>query len=546
MEAKSFDSGLDSTVSKLVSSPGYPRAVLKALHKSWREEEFCDITLHVGEKSVKAHKNVLASLSEYFKVLLHMDAKNKSDVVLHDVDFSSLELLLQFAYTGSVEVTGNNVQSLFIVADYLQVEFVKESCQRLLLKSVDRSNCVSMLSFAAKFYLEKIKNRCIKLIGRHLEEASRMEEFSAIPYDCVLELLSKDNLIVFRGGYPLPNDLNELAILEAAICYISGQNEETKLNGEQIYSLVVAARLIYIDYCDWEKHLENNSDILLEEKLDTVRKYLLDHKDVTNKALLMSIKNCRSPPLHWVVRRDQDNTKIIPDSKKYSGKSDCSNFSKGYFNDGTCETSNERSQISKIVIVARFNESQKENVIVGMEVFDSFWHHHGLPKDSSEVTDVCEVELEKGEVIVQVKLRTQYMMINCLEFVTNLGRRLGPFGSTEPPDVTLEPPANFSGYLHSFSGAERECWENEGIICFNVNWVCHRDIENPDFIGNWDMKWQELGEEFGEEEEVYGYISSDDYPYFFGEDSEEGESEEEELEEEEEERDTDESDESDA
>ncbi|XP_033747459.1 kelch-like protein 28 isoform X2 [Pecten maximus] len=333
MEVRAVTSNASSTAFKLqlVSNPGYPKALLKSLYKSWQEGEFCDITLHVGDKSIRAHKNVLASLPEYFKVLLHMDVQNRSDVKLHDVDFGSLELLLKFAYTGSVEVTGENVQNLFIVADYLQVEFVRRSCERLLLKSVDKNNCVSMLLFALKFYLENIKNRCLDLIGRNLEELSQSEEFLSIPYDCVLDLISNDTLIVFRGGYPLPNGLNELAILKTAICYIMGQNEKSKINGEQTYSLIVAARLIYIDYCEWEKTVESHSDILLAENLSTVRQYLLDHKDVNNKTFLMSLQNSRSPPFCWDVRQDEENIKIVPDRKKYSFKSECSTHALGYF-----------------------------------------------------------------------------------------------------------------------------------------------------------------------------------------------------------------------
>ncbi|XP_069135381.1 actin-binding protein IPP-like [Argopecten irradians] len=530
MEPKPVSSDSDSEAF-LVSNPWYSKTLLKSLYKSWQDGEFCDITLHVGEKKIKAHKNILSSLSEYFKVLFHMDAENKSDVELYDVDFECLELLLKFAYTGSLEVTLDNVQNLFVVADYLQVEFVRNTCEKILLKKVDKTNCVSMLLIAEKFYLANIKKRCLDLIGKYLEEVSQSEEFLSIPYDTVLELFERDDLIVFRDGYPLPNDLVELAVLEASIRYISGQSEETKLNENHVYSLIVATRLIYIDYSTWEKVLVDHATILLAENLSKVRQYLVDNKDVSNKYLLLTMPSSKILPFkQWTYREGRD-TKIIPgrgsESKSIWDGVPPADAGSRLFNDEIMVTEDNQGQISKISIVTRYNDSQQENVIVGLHMYDGVWHCHGLGRDSPVAGNVHEVVLEKGEVIVQVEMRTQHSMTSCIKFTTNRGRTVGHFGGTSPPDCKIVPPPNFSGHLHSFSGRETEYWGNKAIACLNVNWLCYRNIDDPDCIGNLDIRWltleHDVEDEDEEEDDDYylQYTSSDDFPlYHFGEESE--------------------------
>lgn len=518
-----------STAIRNISNAGYPNTIVKSLYRFWKDGEYCDITLHVGGRTIKTHKTILATLSEYFRILLRMDAQNETDVHLHGVSFSCLELLLQYAYTGSLEVKDDEVQSLYITADYLQVHYVKEACERMILRSVNKGNCVSMLSFALTFSLEKITNRCLTLMGRHLEEISQSEEFVSIPYDCLLSFVSKVDLIVFRNGYPLPLKLNELAILKAIMRYVS-EPIEPKLNKDQIYSLVIAAKLIYVDYDEWEKMVENHTEMLMDDSFCDIRKYLEEAKDTANKVLMMSILN--TPPSWSAEREDPVNTKIVHRECEMHRSSfdylDCV-----YFDDQPSSIVNEGNRISKIVVVTGPEGECTEEVVTGVHVFDSHWRHHGYPLDKAEPSKCHEIELKTTEVIIRVEMMFLAGYINTMTFFTNLKRSLGPFGG-KPVGSQLGigfPPENYLGYLHSFAGYECEDSGSKCIRGLDFNWVCHRDLDHHNSLSEFDMEWERLeiadDEKSDDEEYFETYMGSGSgspgwsYPYSDEEDDEE-------------------------
>lgn len=73
---------------------------------------FCDIKLKTEDgKIILGHKVVLASASPYFYAMFTSFAdKNKGLVVIRQIDSSTLQLLVDFIYSGKIMVTKKNVQ----------------------------------------------------------------------------------------------------------------------------------------------------------------------------------------------------------------------------------------------------------------------------------------------------------------------------------------------------------------------------------------------------------------------------------------------------
>ncbi|XP_076332124.1 uncharacterized protein LOC143237117 isoform X2 [Tachypleus tridentatus] len=74
--------------------------------------QLCDVTLNVGEQSISAHKVVLSACSAYFHAMFNsgMAEKNLATITLHEIDSCALSSLVEFAYTGEVLITEDNVQ----------------------------------------------------------------------------------------------------------------------------------------------------------------------------------------------------------------------------------------------------------------------------------------------------------------------------------------------------------------------------------------------------------------------------------------------------
>jgi hypothetical protein len=76
--------------------------------------------------------------------------RDRDVVELHDIDVSSLKQLIDYAYTGEITITEENVQVLLPVSSLLQIQSVREACCKFLLRQLHPSNCLGIRSFAGK------------------------------------------------------------------------------------------------------------------------------------------------------------------------------------------------------------------------------------------------------------------------------------------------------------------------------------------------------------------------------------------------------------
>lgn len=76
--------------------------------------------------------------------------RNKEVVELHDIDAPSLKQLIDFAYSGEIEITEENVQVLLPASSLLQIQSVREACCKFLLRQLHPSNVLGIRSFAGK------------------------------------------------------------------------------------------------------------------------------------------------------------------------------------------------------------------------------------------------------------------------------------------------------------------------------------------------------------------------------------------------------------
>ena len=94
--------------------------LLKRLNMQRGQNYLCDVTLVAKEgKEFKAHRNVLSAASPFFAKLLQSDMKEKEEGVIRFEEISELILadVLEFVYTGSVEINEGNAKELIIAAD---------------------------------------------------------------------------------------------------------------------------------------------------------------------------------------------------------------------------------------------------------------------------------------------------------------------------------------------------------------------------------------------------------------------------------------------
>ena len=182
---------------------GYSQFLLKGLFALRQNEELCDVELKVGNTSVFAHKVVLAALSDYFKVMFttNMLESERKVIELNGLDEKSLNLLVNFAYTGNVNITVSNVQPLLVCANMLRVSKIVHECCEFLEKQLHFSNCLGFLQFASLYCLESFKTMCLNFIAENFTKLLNYDEYYNINKSTLKEIISNNNLNVSKEEY---------------------------------------------------------------------------------------------------------------------------------------------------------------------------------------------------------------------------------------------------------------------------------------------------------------------------------------------------------
>lgn len=78
--------------------------LLERLNKQREAGFLCDCTIVIGEFQFKAHRNVLASFSEYFGAIYRSTSENNVFLDQSQVKADGFKKLLEFIYTGTLNL----------------------------------------------------------------------------------------------------------------------------------------------------------------------------------------------------------------------------------------------------------------------------------------------------------------------------------------------------------------------------------------------------------------------------------------------------------
>ncbi|KAL9950818.1 hypothetical protein ACROYT_G043382 [Oculina patagonica] len=171
----------------------------KRLNMQRKQDHLCDVTLVTkDEKEFKAHRNVLSAASPFFHKLLQSDMKENREGIarFEEILGSVMEDVLEFIYTGSVEITQENSEDLIATADYLLIPGLKTVSGRFLEGQMTRSNCISTFYFAEKYQCDELIANSRKFIHANFASVAEMDEFLNLEAKEVERWISSDEISV--------------------------------------------------------------------------------------------------------------------------------------------------------------------------------------------------------------------------------------------------------------------------------------------------------------------------------------------------------------
>ena len=167
-----------------------------------RNEQFCDVILEVGsgddQARFQAHKIELCAASPFFNGALNSDMKEKKEGVirLEETSKAEMEEVLEYIYTGHVDINEQNVFDLLKIADYLVISSLKILSSDFILQTLSPSSSFMAYYYAGMYLdpaLEKIAQRVTFL---NFLEAAESDDFLNLSVKQVEEWVSSDQIVV--------------------------------------------------------------------------------------------------------------------------------------------------------------------------------------------------------------------------------------------------------------------------------------------------------------------------------------------------------------
>lgn len=161
--------------------------------------ELCDVVLCVGRCEFPAHRIVLAGASPYLQRMFTngMLESGKTKIELGGIEPQTMESLLEFVYTGSVELTTNNVQQLLSGASMLHLTSLSKSCSSFLETHLDCTNCLGIRAFADLYSCTNLERFAFRYICENFLEVVKSDEFLELGKESLVDLLKCSSLQVY-------------------------------------------------------------------------------------------------------------------------------------------------------------------------------------------------------------------------------------------------------------------------------------------------------------------------------------------------------------
>ncbi|KAK6738753.1 hypothetical protein RB195_020703 [Necator americanus] len=175
-----------------------------------RCDELCDVVLEAygpsdagGAESesapptiIAAHKVVLAAACPYFRAMFtsNMVESSRDRITIKDIDGATLALLVEYMYSGRLDIDESNVQCLLSTATILQLACVRDACSRFLLEQLDATNCLGIASFAQTHNCTQLAHAAQMFTHQHFRMLIESEEMLTMDEASFTQLISDDRL----------------------------------------------------------------------------------------------------------------------------------------------------------------------------------------------------------------------------------------------------------------------------------------------------------------------------------------------------------------
>ncbi|XP_068438132.1 kelch-like protein 40b [Clinocottus analis] len=243
----------------------YQQTLLQdGLYELLENDKLVDCVLKIKDKEFPCHRLVLCACSSYFRsiFLSDLEESKKKEIVLEDVEPGVMGLILKYLYTSQINVTEQNVQDIFAVANVYQIPSIFTVCVSFLQKRLSLSNCLAIFRLGLMLDCPRLAVSARNYACERFQLISRDEEFFQLLPSELAAILANDNL----------NVETEETVFEALMNWMSRDTESREKDLSGLLDCV-RLRLVSEDYLKEkvEKHKLISFNPELQQKLQLIR-----------------------------------------------------------------------------------------------------------------------------------------------------------------------------------------------------------------------------------------------------------------------------------
>uniref|UniRef100_U3IHJ2 BTB domain-containing protein n=1 Tax=Anas platyrhynchos platyrhynchos TaxID=8840 RepID=U3IHJ2_ANAPP len=158
---------------KLVSDT-YLVRLLEGISSLHAQKALCDVTLEAEGVCFPAHKIILASASNYCKILfvgnLTRVGSLDHNIHLKAISAAGLRNVLNFIYSNKLDLSLQNIEETFKAAETLLVREVIKLCFKFLEGCLNCENCMDVLNIAKKLGLAELRQKATCYVGQNYKQ----------------------------------------------------------------------------------------------------------------------------------------------------------------------------------------------------------------------------------------------------------------------------------------------------------------------------------------------------------------------------------------
>ncbi|KAI1884826.1 hypothetical protein AGOR_G00213840 [Albula goreensis] len=164
------------------------------------ENKFVDCNLKVGERTLPCHKLIMAACSPYFRELFFSEdgkeVEGNDEVILEDVDPTTMDMIIGYLYSAEINLTDENVQDVFAVANRFQIPSVFTVCVNYLQRQLSPDNCLAIFRLSLVLNCPRLAAAARNYIADRFEILSKEEDFLQLAPHELFAIIGVDSLNV--------------------------------------------------------------------------------------------------------------------------------------------------------------------------------------------------------------------------------------------------------------------------------------------------------------------------------------------------------------